>query len=106
MFTRSVSVHLKPNNVAEFTRTIENEIIPLLRKQKGFQNEITLLAPGGLEAIGISFWDQKENAEAYSRTTYPDVQKALAKVIEGNPQVQTHEVSNSTFPKVAAHAAA
>ena len=80
MFARSVSMHLKPNSVAEFTRTIENEIIPLLRKQKGFQDEITFVAPGGTEAIGISLWDQKENAEAYSRGTYPEVQKALAKV--------------------------
>jgi len=106
MFARSVSLRLKPNNVAEFTRTLENEIIPLLRKQKGFQDEITLVAPGGLEAIGISLWDQKENAEAYSRTTYPEVQKALAKVVEGTPQVQTHEVSNSTFHKIAARVAA
>ena len=106
MFTRSVSLRLKPNNVAEFTRTLENEIIPLLRKQKGFQDEITLVAPGGLEAIGISFWDQKENAEAYNRTTYPEVQKALAKVVEGTPQVQTYEVSNSTFHQIAARVAA
>src|SRR6059058_2775416 len=106
MFARSVSLRLKPNSVAEFTRTLENEIIPLLRKQKGFQDEITLVAPGGLEAIGISLWDQKENAEAYSRTTYPEVQKALAKVVEGTPQVQTYEVSNSTFHKIAARVAA
>ena len=105
MFSRSVSLRLKPNNVAEFTRTLENEIIPLLRKQKGFQDEITLVAPGGLEAIGISLWDQKENAEAYSRTTYPEVLKALAKVVEGTPQVQTYEVSNSTFHKIAARVA-
>jgi heme-degrading monooxygenase HmoA len=106
MFTRSVSMHLKPNSVGEFTQTIEKEILPLLRREKGFQDEITLVGPGGLEAIGISFWDQKENAEAYSRTTYPEVQKALAKVVEGTPQVQTYEVSNSTFHKIAARVAA
>ena len=106
MFSRSVSLRLKPNSVAEFTRTLENEIIPLLRKQKGFQDEITLVAPGGLEAIGISFWDQKENAEAYSRSTYREVQKALAKVIEGIPQVETYDVSNSTFHKIASRLAA
>ena len=106
MVTRSVSMHLKPNKVTEFTRTIENEIIPLLRKQKGFQDEITLVDPGGLTAIGISFWDQKENAEAYGRGTYREVVKALAKVLEGTPQVQTHEVSNSTFHKIAARVAA
>src|SRR5713226_1146661 len=106
MFSRNVSMHLKPNSVAEFTRTLDQEIIPLLRKQKGFQDEITLVAPGGLEAIGISFWDQKENAEAYSRTTYQEVQKALAKVVEGTPQVETYDVSNSTFHKIASRLAA
>ena len=106
MFARRVYLHLKPNSVAELTQRLEKEIIPLLRKQKGFQDEITLVAPGGLEAVGISFWDQKENAEAYSRTTYPEVQKALAKVVEGTPQVQTYEVANSTFHKIAARVAA
>src|SRR5260370_42401464 len=106
MFARNVSIHLKPNSVPEFTRTIDKEIIPLLRKQKGFQDEITLIAPTGLEATGISLWDQKENADAYNRGTYPEVLKALAKVVEGTPQVQTYEVSNSTFHKIAVPVAA
>jgi hypothetical protein len=106
MFARSVSIRLKPNSVAEFTRLIENETLPLLRKQKGFQDEITLVIPGGAEAVGISLWDQKENAEAYSRDAYPGLLKALGKVVEGTPQVRTYEVSNSTFHKIAAHVAA
>jgi heme-degrading monooxygenase HmoA len=106
MFARTVSLHLKPNSVREFTDTIDKEIIPLLRKQKGFQDEITFVAPGGTEAVGVSLWDQKENAEAYNRGTYPEVQKALAKVVEGTPQVKTYEVANSTFHKIAARAGA
>lgn len=100
MFARNVSLHLKPNVIAEFTRIIEKEIIPLLRKQKGFQDEISFVAPSGLEAIGISLWDEYANAEAYSRGTYPDVLKALERVVEGTPRVQTYEVSNSTFHKI------
>ena len=106
MFARTVSLHLKPNSVREFTDTIDKEIIPLLRKQKGFQDEITFVVPGGTEAVGVSLWDQKENAEAYNRGTYPEVQKALAKVVEGTPQVKTYEVANSTFHKIAARAGA
>ncbi len=106
MFSRNVSMHLKPNSVAEFTRTLDQEIIPLLRKQKGFQDEITFVVPDGTEAIGISLWDQKENAEAYNRGTYPQVLNTLAKVVEGTPQVRTYEVSNSTFHKIAARVAA
>src|ERR1051326_5645394 len=106
MFARSVSVHLKPNSAEEFTQIIEREIIPLLRKQKGFQDEITFIAPGEKEAVGISLWDRKEDAQAYRRGTYFEVQKALAKVVHGTPQLRTYEVSNSTFHAIGARVAA
>jgi len=105
MFARNVSVRLKANCIGEFTRTLENEVIPLLRKQKGFQDAISLVDSNGTEAVAISFWDHKENAEADNRATYPEVQKALAKVSDGTPQVKTYEVSNSTFHKIAARTA-
>jgi len=106
MFARSVSIRLKPNSVPEFTRTIERETLPLLRKQPGFQDEITFVVPGGSQAVGISLWDQKQNAEAYAREAYPAVLKALERVVEGTPDVRTYEVSNSTFHKIAAKVAA
>jgi len=105
MFARYSSVHLKHNCVAEFTRTIDQEIIPLLRRQKGFQDEITFVSANGTEAVGISLWDQKENAETYNRGTYPQVLKSLEKLFDGPPQIQTYEVANSTFHKVAARVA-
>jgi hypothetical protein len=100
MVARNVSLHLKPNSYEEFSRVIEREIIPLLRKQKGFQDEIMFIAPGGTEAVGISLWDEEVNAETYERKTYPEVMKALATLVQGTPQVQTYEVSNSTFHKI------
>jgi hypothetical protein len=106
MFARKVSMHLKPNSVAEFTQRLDKEIIPLLRKQKGFQDEITFVAPGGTQAFGISLWEKAENAEAYNRGTYPEVVKILARVVEGTPKVETYEVSNSTFHTIAAPIAA
>ncbi len=102
MYARNVSMHLKPNTAGEFSRTIEKDILPLLRKQNGFQDEIAFVAPDGTEAVAISLWDRKDSAEAYSRDTYPEVVKSLAKVVEGTPQVQTYEVANSTFHKIAA----
>jgi hypothetical protein len=105
MFARKVSMHLK-GSVPEFTQTLEREVIPLLRKQKGFQDEITFVAAGGKEAFGISLWDRAEKAETYNRETYAEVAKAMAKVIDGTPQVETYEVANSTFHKIAAAAAA
>ena len=102
MFARSVSIRLKTNGVAEFTRLIENAALPVLRKQKGFQDELTFVVPGGGEAVAISLWDEKQNADSYGRNAYPEVLKALGKVVEGTPQVRTFEVCNSTFHKIAA----
>lgn len=105
MFARKVSMQLK-GSISEFTQTLEREVLPLLRKQKGFRDEITFVSPDQKEAFGISLWDRAENAETYNRETYAEVAKALAKVIEGTPRVETYEVANSTFHKIAAAAAA
>jgi hypothetical protein len=102
MYARNVTMHLKPNTVGEFTQTLEKDILPLLRKRTGFADEITFVAQGGKEALAISLWDRKENAEAYARETYPEVLKGLAKVLEGTPEVASFDVSNSTFHKIAA----
>ena len=105
MYTRNVSMKLKANSAQEFTRTLENEVIPVLRKQKGFKDEITLVAPERNDALAISFWDKKEDAEAYNHEKYPEVLKALSKVVEGTPKVESFEVANSTFHQIAAKAA-
>jgi len=107
MFARHVSMQLKPNTRAQFTRTIENEILPLLKKQHGFQDEIVLVAPGsGTEVVAISLWDRKDDAESYQRASYPEVLKALAKVVEGTPEVREFEVANSTLQNRPARVAA
>jgi hypothetical protein len=101
MFARNVSFHLKSNMLSDYTRTFENEVLPLLRKQKGFKDEITLSNPASLDVIAISLWDDKANAEAYNTNTYPQVLKTLARMIDGTPKVQTFEAVASTFHNVA-----
>ncbi len=102
MFARNVSFHLKSNMLSDYTRTFDKDILPLLRKQNGFKDELTFSGPGGIDVTAISLWDNKANAEAYNTKVYPEVLKTLARFIEGTPKVQTGEVVNSTFHKVAA----
>jgi len=102
MYARRVSLKLTPNSRAEFTNKLEAEIIPLLRKQKGFQDEITFIAPAGNEAFGVSLWDSKDNAETYHRGAFVEVTKILSKLVEGTPQVETYEVANSTMHRIGA----
>jgi hypothetical protein len=87
--------------LSDYTRTFERDVLPLLRKQKGFKDEITFAGPGEVDVTAISLWENKTDAEAYNTTTYPEVLKTLARFIEGTPKVQTSDVVNSTFHKIA-----
>lgn len=80
----------------------QKDVLPLLREQKGFQDAITCLTTGREESFGLSLWDNKESAEAYSRGPYSEVTKFLTGVAEGIPQVESPDVSNSTFHNIAA----
>src|ERR1035441_10211187 len=106
MFACNVSIHLKSNTLSDCTRTFENDVLPLLRKQNGFKAEITFAGPGGVDVTAISLWANKADADAYNTNTYPQVLKTMSRFVEGTPKVQTFDVVNSTFHKIAAHAAA
>jgi hypothetical protein len=98
-------MRLKANSAPEFTKTIEKKILPLLRKQAGFRDEMTFVAPGGTDAVAISLWEQRDQADAYNRNAYPEVLRELATVVEGTPRVEVYEVSNSTAHHIASRAA-
>ena len=102
MFGRQVTLKLKVNSATELTRINTAEIVPLLKKQKGFRDETTFIAPERSVAIVNSFWDTKADAEAYGSAVYPEVLKTLSNVIDGTPTVKTFEFATSTFQPVAA----
>ena len=105
MFTHHVSMNLKADSAPELARVTEGEIIPLLRKQKGFRDVVTSITVERSQAASDSYWDTKEDAETYHRTGYQESLKSLLNVVVGLPMVRTFEVSNSTFHHIAAKAA-
>jgi heme-degrading monooxygenase HmoA len=101
MFARHVTMQLKSNLEKEFPVAFEKEILPLLRKQKGFLDELLLVTPEKREVVAISLWDTKEYAEAYNRELYPQIEKIVARFAEGFPIVKKYEAEYSTFHKIA-----
>ena len=106
MFARNVSIHLKSNMLSDYTRAFEKDILPLLRRQNGFKDEITFAGPGGVDVTAISLWENKTDAETYNTNAYPQVLKTMARFIEGTPKVQTSDVVTSTLHKLDVYAAA
>ncbi len=94
-FARNVHFQIKNGKEKEFTTLFENEVLPILRKQNGFQNELTLVNPDG--AVGISLWEDRKSAETYNTATYPQVLAKLNPVIVGTPTVKTYDVTATTL---------
>jgi hypothetical protein len=98
MFARHVTLQLKKGVVSEFPRFIEKDILPQLRKQNGFLEEIVLIAPNQIEAVAISLWETKKYADKYNREFYPEIVKLLNKYVEGIPVVKEFEVPYASIP--------
>lgn len=97
MFARITRVSLKPGSRGGYTRAIDDEVLPKMKKFAGFAGQISLISSDGKEGIGISLWHRREDAEAYQRKGYADVMKALERFTVGGSEVHTYDVTNSTI---------
>jgi quinol monooxygenase YgiN len=92
-FARNVHFQIKSGKETELNNLFEKEVLPMLRKQNGFQEEVTLVNPKG--AHFISLWDNRKSAETYETATYPQVLAKLTAFIDGTPRVETYETASS-----------
>ena len=88
-FARNVHFTVRNGKIDEFNRLMNSEILPLVKKEKGFRQDLTLL--NGNIGMSTSVWDDRTCAETYNTKTYPEVLKKLNPVLEGTPRVDTYD---------------
>jgi len=103
MYARMVKGQFKPEKFEFVTKTLEKDVIPLLKKQKGFRDELSFFDKDHKEGYAISFWENKADLEKYERDVYPTVHEKMAAAFQTQPVAHDFEVSNSTWYKI--HAA-
>lgn len=107
MFTRIVELTTKPGQNEQLSAAINNKVLPILKKQKGFVDEMVLVSDKEQNRVlGISFWNTKQEAEQYHKAEYANVQEALRPLLEAEPTIRTFEVHTSTTHRIAAGKAA
>ena len=106
MFVRILRMKLKPDGAKGIARTVDSEVVPVMKKFAGFTGQFMMVSNDGKDAVGISLWDCKENAETYRKEGSGGVLKALGKHVEGKPELRTYEVTNITFEKLLGRKAA
>ena len=94
-FARNVHFQIKNGKDVEFNRILTNDVLPLLKKQKGFKDELTLVNHD--RALGISVWEDRASAETYETSAYPQILAKLNPVLDGTPRVEMFEVVASTL---------
>ena len=107
MYTRVVELNTKPGKARELCATIDNKVLPMLKKQAGFVDE-TVLASDTEEnrILALSFWNAKEDAERYHQEQYPKINEMVSHLLEAAPVIRTFDVHTSTTHRVIAGKAA
>jgi quinol monooxygenase YgiN len=95
-FARNVHFQIKNGKEKEFTTLFENEVIPTLRKQPGFEQYLTLVNKDN--SVGISVWQDRKSAETYQTSTYPTLLAKINHLIERAPKVEMYDVTVTTLP--------
>jgi len=107
MFTRVVELTSKSGKAQELSNTINEQAVPILKKQNGFVDEIILNSDAEPDRVlALSFWKTKEDADRYQREQFAKVTEILSNHIESPPAVRTFNVHTSTPHKIAAGKAA
>ena len=107
MYTRVVEINSKPGKARELCSTIDDKVLPILRKQAGFVDETVMVSETEPNRIlALSFWNTREDAQRYEREQFDTVQKIVQQLLEAAPVVRTFDVHTSTAHRVTARQAA
>jgi heme-degrading monooxygenase HmoA len=107
MFTRIVELTTKPGKNKQLSDTINDKVLPILKKQKGFVDETVLVSDkDDNRVLSLSFWNSREDAEEYHRAEYQKVHDLVRHLLEAEPMIRTFDVHTSTTHRIAAGKAA
>ena len=107
MFTRVVELTSKSGKTKELANTINEKVVPILKKQRDFVDETVLVSDTEpTRVLGLSFWNSKEDAERYHQEQYPNIHEMMKHLLETEPNIRTFDVHTSTTHRIVAGKAA
>src|SRR6266566_4647023 len=107
MFTRVVELISESGKAKELANTINEKVVPILKKQRGFVDETVLISDTEpTRILGLSFWNNKEDAERYHQEQYPKIHEMMKHLLETEPNIRTFDVHTSTTHRIVAGKAA
>ncbi len=101
MIARRFEVNLRPERSNEFRNLYENEILPIIRRQPGFLDELALVTETNTSRyIVITLWKTKTDVENYQKREFQRVLEMLKPFLAGTPTMEYLTVEHTSFRKV------
>jgi heme-degrading monooxygenase HmoA len=98
MFLLHIDAKLKPGRQDEFLHIFNGRVLPLLKKQNGFIDEMLLFEKGTNTGIALSFWKSRKDAEQYQQDVFEKAKNHVEYMIDGPITVRSFEVvASDTF---------
>lgn len=107
MFTRVVELTSKPGKSKELSNAIQDTVVPILKKQNGFVDEVVLVSNAEPDRVlALSFWNAQADGERYHREHFKNISETLRYLLGAEPVVRTFDVHASSGMKIVAGRAA
>ena len=105
MIARIVTCTVQPAKVNEFRKVLNDQVLPLVQAQPGFVENIEALDPNTGQFSCTTLWNSRSEVEKYDNSVFPEIASQMSPMLQGNPNVQTLPVENSSTHRVRAAAA-
>jgi heme-degrading monooxygenase HmoA len=96
MVSRIVNCNVPTNRLSEFTNRLSTTHVPRIKNQPGFVDIIESVDPNTGNFVCMTLWRTKQDVERYDKGLFQEIAQDLTPYLDGEPQVQTLTVENST----------
>jgi uncharacterized protein (UPF0371 family) len=91
----------------EFVNAWQSQILPLLKKQNGFVDEILLFENATPQScVGLCLWKTQADGEHYHREVFPKAKDFVQHLLNGAPAIRGFDVEAAETFRIAAGKAA
>jgi heme-degrading monooxygenase HmoA len=95
MHTLLIEGTFKPGTKNDFMKVWESQILPTLKAQKGYVDEILLMRDEAQEGVGVSIWQTKADADRYYNEVFPQQTAKVSDMLSGTPKVRGFNVEHA-----------
>ncbi len=96
MISRIVSCTIKPEKINEFRNTLKSEVLPNITRQPGFVDLVESIDTASGAFVCTTLWNTRQDVEQYDQTLFQDIAQKLIPLVDGQPDIKTLTVENST----------